>query len=325
MKNTITNIIGFSEANNNVNDALAKLSALDRSMAVIEFNMDGIIINANENFLNAVGYTLPEIQGQHHRIFVSAEERESNEYRHFWDNLRQGKYQSSEYRRITKNGDNIWIQASYNPILDKKGKPVKVVKFATDITQQKTQNADFQGQIKAISKSQAVIEFNMDGTIINANENFLGATGYSLDEIKGQHHRLFMPPEDADSSEYKKFWDDLRQGKYQSAEYRRVDKKGNDIWIQASYNPIFDLSGKPFKVVKYATDITRQVQAKQNAGKMIESAAVGTEELSASVKEITESMTKSRAIAEEAYGNVEEADRQPSWKRPPLLWAGLSS
>ena len=165
-------------------DASAKLEALGKSQAIIEFNLDGTIITANENFLAAMGYTLDEIRGKHHSIFVDADRRDSTEYRAFWDALRRGEYQVREFKRVAKGGRPVWIQASYNP-LTRNGKPYKVVKFATDITEQKLRNADYEGQLKAIHKSQAVIEFNLDGTIITANDNFLKTLGYGLGEIQG--------------------------------------------------------------------------------------------------------------------------------------------
>lgn len=230
--------------------------AIGRSQAVIEFELDGTIITANNNFLNAVGYSLAEIQGQHHSMFVEPLERTSPAYRVFWDKLARGEHDAGEYKRIGKGGKEIWIQATYTPILDEQGKPFKVVKFASDITQEKLRQADFVGQIDAISKSQAVIEFNLDGTIIAANENFLDAVGYTLGEVQGRHHSMFVEPEYRQSAEYRMFWDKLNQGQYDAGEYRRIGKNGREIWIQASYNPIFDMNGKPYKVVKYATDVT---------------------------------------------------------------------
>ncbi len=237
-------------------DSTGQIEAIGKSQAVIEFNMDGTIIDANKNFLNAVGYTLDEIKGQHHRMFVTPSYGASHEYKKFWEKLNKGEYDSGEYMRVTKSGKEIWIQASYNPILDLNGSPVKVVKYASDITEQKAKNADFSGQIAAISKSQAVIEFNMDGTIINANDNFLNAVGYSLSEIQGQHHRIFVESDHGNSKEYQSFWEKLNRGEYDTGEYQRFGKHGKEVWIQASYNPILDSKGNPYKVVKYATDIT---------------------------------------------------------------------
>ena len=234
----------------------AMLEAITKSQAIIEFNLDGTIITANPNFLNLLGYELSEIVGQHHRMFVDPGYANGNDYRAFWDRLRRGEFDSAEYMRIGKGGKQVWIQASYNPVLDAAGKPIKVVKFAADVTKQKMAAADAQGQLAAISKSQAVIEFNMAGEVLTANENFCTALGYHLDEIKGRHHRLFVQPDYANGPEYRAFWESLGRGEYQAAEYLRIGKGGREVWIQASYNPIFDLNGKPYKVVKYATDIT---------------------------------------------------------------------
>jgi len=290
-----------------------KIAAIARAQAVIEFNLDGTIITANDNFLAAVGYSLAEIQGKHHQMFVGVEERESAAYREFWAKLGRGEFQSAEYKRFGKGGKEIWILASYNPILDDAGKPFKVVKFAADITAQKLNTANYAGQIEAIGKSQAVIEFSMDGKVLTANQNFLGALGYSLAEIVGQHHSLFMPQHLRDSEEYRAFWAALGRGEFQSGEYERAGKGGRQIWIQASYNPIRDLNGKPYKVVKYASDTTAQVLARMRNEKvrdMMETVAAGAEELNASVREISEAMSKSQETAHTAVGRVESADQQ---------------
>ncbi|HFT6974312.1 PAS domain S-box protein [Stenotrophomonas maltophilia] len=241
----------------------AQVAALHRVQAVIEFALDGTILQANDNFLHAVGYRLEDIQGKHHSMFVDPEQARSAEYRDFWARLGRGEYDAGQYRRFGKGQREIWIQASYNPVLDRQGRPYKVVKFATDITAQKLQAADSAGQLAAIGKSQAVIEFSMDGRILSANENFLEVTGYVLDEVRGQHHSLFVEPGHRSSDEYRRFWEKLGRGEYDAGQYRRLGKGGREVWIQASYNPILDLNGKPFKVVKYATDITAQVHENQ--------------------------------------------------------------
>ncbi len=294
-------------------DAQGKIAAIDRAQAVIEFNLDGTIITANENFLTTVGYALSEIQGRHHSMFVEPQERDGNAYRDFWMRLARGEYQAAEYKRVGKGGREIWILATYNPILNEAGKPFKVVKFATDVTQQKLKAADSDGQMEAIRKSQAVIEFRMDGNIITANQNFLSTLGYTLDEIRDRHHSMFVDPTERASAAYGEFWASLNRGTYQAAEYKRLGKGGREIWIQASYNPIFDLNGKPFKVVKYATDITAQAMARMKAERarsLIESVAAGSEEMNASIREISETMVKSRQTAEAAVGQVETADVQ---------------
>ncbi|MEM9068944.1 MAG: PAS domain-containing methyl-accepting chemotaxis protein [Myxococcota bacterium] len=234
--------------------------AINRSQAVIEFDLDGTIRTANENFLATVGYTKEEVVGQHHRIFCDPAEHQSAEYRAFWEKLRSGHFDSGSYHRVAKDGSDIFIQASYNPIFDEAGRPVKVVKFASDTTDTTQRAAEFEGIVEALHRSQAVIEFELDGTIRTANDNFLGAVGYTLDEIKGQHHRIFCAPEDANSPAYAAFWEQLRKGQYDSGAYRRIAKDGSDIYIQASYNPIFDGTGKPVKVIKFASDITEITQ-----------------------------------------------------------------
>ena len=239
-------------------DFSSQISAISKTQAVIEFDLEGKIITANDNFLSTMGYNLPEVQGLHHSMFVTDDLRNSIEYRRFWDDLKQGRAQSSEYKRIGKGGKEVWILASYNPTFDPKGKPYKVIKYASDVTQVKLQQADFSGQISAISKSQAVIEFSMDGTIQSANDNFLAVTNYSREEIKGNHHSMFVDSQLQKSVEYRSFWQKLNRGEFVSGEFKRIGKHGKEIWIQASYNPIMDLNGIPFKVVKYATDITAE-------------------------------------------------------------------
>jgi methyl-accepting chemotaxis protein len=238
-----------------------QIAAIRRAQAVIEFAMDGTILDANENFLCTMGYTLDEIRGKHHSIFVEESFRTSPEYEAFWAALRRGEYQAAEYKRIGKNGKEVWIQGSYNLVLDPEGKLAKVVKFATDITAQKRRDADFAGQVAAIHRSQAVIEFALDGTILDANENFLQSLGYRLDEIKGRHHSMFVDEQYRRSPEYEAFWKALRKGEFQAGTFQRIGKGGRQLTILGSYNPIFDLNGKLYKVVKFATDVTATVEA----------------------------------------------------------------
>ena len=237
-------------------DLQARFNALNNVQSIIEFDLNGIILTANPNFLKTMGYELNEVVGKHHRIFCDPKYAESTEYRLFWEKLKSGQFDSGEYKRVTKSGREIWIQSSYNPILDKSGKPYKIIKFATDITQQKFNSIETTAKISAISRVQSTIEFNLDGTVITANDNFLKLVGYEMDEIKGKHHRMFCEPTYASSSEYRAFWEKLNHGEFDSGEYKRVGKSGKTVWINASYNPIFDLTGKPYKVVKFATDVT---------------------------------------------------------------------
>ncbi len=321
-------------------DDKAKVEALSKSQAVIEFTPDGVILDANENFCKAVGYSLAEIKGQHHRMFVDPEEARGPAYQQLWDNLKSGRFQAAEYKRFGKGGREIWIQASYNPLFDKRGRVYKVVKFATDITEAKLRNADYEGQLAAISKSQAVIEFKPDGTVIKANENFLATLGYSASEVVGQHHRMFCDPDYVKTPEYRQLWDELRAGKYQAGVFRRLGKGGKEIWIQASYNPIYDPSGRLTKVVKYATDITEQVQKRQigavvdqkfssmvgalggvtqqtamaataatQTAASVQTVASAAEELSSSIQEISSSVARTKSAVGDVVREVELADK----------------
>ena len=251
----VTEKIRMEAANH---DYARQIAAVHRTRATIEFGADGVILTANDLFLRTMGYTLQELQGKNHSMFVPEAERTSAQYKEFWAALQQGQPRLATFKRITKSGAEVWLDAIYNPIPGLDGKVYKVVKFATDVTERNLKLADQQGQLQAISKASAVIEFKLDGTILTANENFCRALGYSLEEIKGRHHSMFVTGEYRDSQEYRNFWEKLNRGEYESGEFQRIGKGGREVWIQGSYNPILDLNGKPFKVVKFATDITAQ-------------------------------------------------------------------
>ncbi len=240
-------------------DAIAVLTALSKSQAMIEFDLAGRILTANERFCLALGYELAEIAGKHHSMFVEPAYAGSREYKAFWSKLAAGHFDQQQYKRIGKGGREVWIEASYNPVF-RRGKPVKVVKIATDITASKLRTAEDSGKIEALSRAQAVIEFTPTGEILTANENFLSALGYSLTEIQGKHHSMFCEPSYTASSAYQDFWKKLAAGDLVADEFMRLGKAGRKVYIQASYNPIFDLNGKVFKVVKFATDVTSRVE-----------------------------------------------------------------
>ncbi len=237
-------------------DAKLVLDALNRSLAVIEFEPNGKILQANENFCQAMDYSALEIVGQHHRLFVDPHYAQTDAYTQFWNRLARAEPDMGEYKRLAKGGREIWIQASYNPVTDARGKVLKIVKAATDITEQKLKAAETESKLDAISRVQSIIEFSLDGRILNANQNFLSAMGYRLDDIKGQHHRIFVDPAFAQSKEYGEFWSTLNRGDFISGSFKRCGKGGKEVWIQASYNPVFDMNGRPIKIVKYANDIT---------------------------------------------------------------------
>ncbi|MEO0003972.1 MAG: hypothetical protein RLZZ22_1664, partial [Pseudomonadota bacterium] len=266
----------ITEAEIERHNARGILAAIDRSYAYVEFDLSGHVLQANRNFLDLMGYGLDEVVGRHHRQFVDGAQAAHADYETFWRELNAGKPQVDVYKRITKSGKDVWIQAVYSPIKDEMSRVVKIVKIATDVTAQRLQAADFEGQLQAIGKAQAVIEFSLDGKVLHANENFLRTLGYNLPEVKGLHHSVFVDPSERNSVEYRMFWDKLGRGEYDAGRYKRIAKGGREVWIQASYNPIMGLDGKPFKVVKYATDITAEVQANQMLTQAVEQAQAVT-------------------------------------------------
>lgn len=238
------------------------IEAIEQTQAVIEFDLQGKILRANKNFLDLLGYSLEEVRGRPHSMFMPSEYANSQEYRAFWQNLRTGKPQTGEFRRITKCGTCVWIQATYTPI-GRAGKVQRIVKFATDVTAQVLEHARNESQIKAINRAQAIIEFSPDGTILDANENFLTLMGYSLNEIRGEKHQIFVPPAERESRAYSDFWHKLRAGKFETADYQRVTKRGKSVWIHATYNPIVNPAGEVVRVIKFASDITAEVLLNQ--------------------------------------------------------------
>ncbi|MBY5737326.1 methyl-accepting chemotaxis protein [Rhizobium leguminosarum] len=236
------------------------LDAISKSQAIIEFDLKGNILKANENFCNALGYRLSEIVGKHHGMFCERAYTATAEYHEFWARLGRGEYDAGAYKRFAKGNREIWIQASYNPVF-KGGRPYKVVKFAADITAAKMKAVEDSGKLEAISRSQAVIEFTPTGEILTANENFCNAMGYSLAEITGKHHSMFCDRAYTDTADYTNFWKRLAHGEFIANEFVRFGKGGRQIWIQAAYNPILDADGKVYKVVKFATDVTQRMSA----------------------------------------------------------------
>jgi methyl-accepting chemotaxis protein len=306
-------------------DERAIVAALDRSLATIEFKLDGTIITANQNFLNLMGYRLDEVKGRHHSMFVAPGDRESAGYRQFWDNLNRGEFQSAQYKRIGKGGKEVWIEGSYNPLRGRNGRPYKVVKYATDVSGAKAVFAELQGKVEALDRSQGVIEFELDGTIITANENFLKLVGYRLDEVKGRHHSMFVEPGTRETGEYRQFWERLNRGEYQSAQYKRIGKGGKEVWLEATYNPIRDINGRVWKVVKFATDLSVRKQANAALAKEFETgvkALVGSvaasaddmqqtaQSLAAAAEQTDQQSSSVSTAAEELTASVSEISRQ---------------
>ncbi|MEY4764406.1 MAG: hypothetical protein RI907_1079 [Pseudomonadota bacterium] len=251
------------EVERQANKALAQgiLMAVDSCYAYVEIGVDGHMLSANENFCKLMGYSQDEIVGRHHRMFVDPPQAASPGYVEFWANLNAGRTQAGIFKRVNRAGQEVWIQGTYAPVRDDSGKVYKVVKIATDVTATKLESASWFGQVQAISKAQAVVEFDLDGRVIVANDNFLSMTGYAQHEIHGQHHDMFTAPADRDPATSRGLWERMARGEYESGRYARLGKGGREVWVQASYNPILDLNGKPYKVVHYATDVTEQVRA----------------------------------------------------------------
>ena len=297
---SITPPVVVADKSSRCDDQDLLFASIDRCYAVIEFHPDGTIIQANENFLKTVGYELKEIQGRHHRMFVDPAYGESNDYREFWQLLGKGHAQIAEFKRFGKHGKEIWIQATYTPVFGHDGKVVKVVKFATDITIQKM------AQLQIQNRSQATIEFLPDGTILSANDMFLRTVGYSIAEIRGKHHRMFMPHDEVNGEAYRGFWSSLAKGEPLQGEFRRIRKDGKEIWIRGAYNPVFDLNGKVVRVVKNVSDITPQVEASRRVEQLSESVSRSVTEMSSAIDEIARSVTNTADLAIDADSGTAE-------------------
>ncbi|WP_245524494.1 methyl-accepting chemotaxis protein [Methylobacterium nonmethylotrophicum] len=320
----------------------ALLAAVDRSQARIEFDPSGTILDANASFLALTGYALGELKGRHHSLLVPPAERESPDYAAFWHNLRQGRFETREFRRVARDGRTFWIQACYNPVLDRRGRVVRIVKLASDITARKERDTYLAGQIAALDRSQGVIHFTPEGLITEANPNFLAVMGYSRDEVVGRHHSLFVAEDERRSADYAAFWKALAAGRYRAGEFRRVAKTGQDVWIFGAYNPVLDLDGRPCAVVKFATDITQQVldRRRRSAGQQaievdiaaitravsamaeqaratteqttqtsgnVQAVAAGTEEFAASIAELGRHAAEARHASDMAVSKAQDA------------------
>ncbi len=277
------------------------LESLKNSMAFIEFSPEGLILDANTIFLDAVGYTLEEIKGKHHRIFCDTNYTKSSDYHLFWKQLASGKSLSNRYLRITKSGASIWLEASYNAVRNDQGQIQSIVKIASDITDYVEKSNIQNGILKALDRSTATISFDLDGTIIDANKNFLNATGYTLSDISGLHHKIFCSSELVESSEYKQFWSKLNNGEFIQGLFERRDANGNVLWLEASYNPIFNDSGKLIRIIKFATDVSERTVNIMNASEAVHSTVIETEQVSDQGKDV---LNRSVSIMDEITENV---------------------
>ncbi|CAB3757443.1 methyl-accepting chemotaxis protein [Paraburkholderia solisilvae] len=296
----------MTEGRQRADDHAGKVAAIDRVQAVAEFDLRGFVLDANAGFLTLMGYALDEINGQHHRMFCESSYTSSDAYRVFWEKLGRGEHDAGQYRRIAKNGGERWIQASYNPVFDGEGRLIKVVKFATDITQYKFRAAEQESQLAAMDRANATIEFDLTGVVLKANQNFLNTMGYLEREIVGQHHKMFCEPAYVASADYRDFWSRLGRGEFDSGRYLRVSKHGYRVWLQATYNPVFDADGKPVKVVKFATDITAEVEREQKVQANVLAMSEKITELSRSITGIAASTKEAASIATETQQEAEE-------------------
>lgn len=278
-------------------NAQAKLGALDHAVALVEFTMDGEVVAANENYLKLTGYTLADVMGQSHTLFCDKDTAASDAYRELWAALRRDQVCHGAYKRVGKNETDIWVRASYTPIRGADGKLERVLKIAYDITAERLSTAEYEAKLEAIDRAMAVVEFDLDGNVVSANDNFLSVMGYSPREILGQHHAMFCLPEFVRTREYADFWIALNQGQFQSGRFHRVGKHNRDVWIQATYNPVLDLRGKPRRIVKYATDVTEQVRLEQKIAARSQETAGVADRLGRTIEEINRSTETANKLA----------------------------
>ncbi len=290
---------------NQAKSRVEKFAAINRSEAILELGLDGTILNANENFTAISGFEISELVGKNERILLDSETASSEKYQNLWRSITAGEIVHREVKRKNKSGEAMWLRSSYAPVLDKSGKPSSVVLIASDVTMQKLTYFSNQGQVDAINRSNAVIHFKPDGIIIKANENFLAALGYSDDEIVSQHHRMFVETELANSSEYKSFWSDLGKGQFKAGEFKRLGKGGKEIWIQATYNPVFDSSGNVMSVVKFASDITEAVNRRMKQQEVQASIQEDLDGIVNAIDNATSQATEAAAASTQTTGNVQ--------------------
>jgi methyl-accepting chemotaxis protein len=281
----------------------AVMAAFDSSFAYVEFDPSGAVLSANNIYLNLMGYRSDEVVGKQHRLFVDPVQANSPAYAQFWAELKAGRGQSDTYKRVMKDGRQVWLQAAYAPVTDEKGVVRKIVKIATDVTETKTRNADFEAQITAIKVALAVVEFDLEGNVVGVNDRFLRTVGYTADEVVGRHHRMLVEPAHAASREYQQFWQELAAGKIQTGEYLRIGRGGRRIWLQASYNPILDLDGRVTKVVKYASDVTERIEGQEQLARVFEEVARSSTSLSSSSQELA-------SVSQQMASNAQETSNQ---------------
>nr|WP_276573002.1 PAS domain-containing methyl-accepting chemotaxis protein [Marinomonas algarum] len=274
-----------------------ELLAIKQNTAYISFNTEGVVLDANQLFLDIIGYELHEIVGQHHRIFCDDEYARSGDYKEFWNNLKSGKASSGKFLRITKSREPIYLEANYFPVSDETGRVIKILKISNDITSIQESLDNKNAVLSALDRSLAVIEFEPNGEIIKANTNFLTTMKYRQEDIQGKDHRIFC--DDKFYKDNPNFWKDLAHGKHSSGRYQRFDGEGKVIWLEATYNPIFDEKGRVIKVIKFASDITERVNNALIAIELAAATSAQTSQVSSdAVKILDTSIHTSREIAD---------------------------
>ena len=246
----------------------SSFKALNQAMPVIEFSPAGIVQRASPLFLATMGYRADEVTGRHHSMFCPPSLVSSSEYSEFWRRLARGESFSGKYLRFAKGNRPVWLEASYIPVADWRGRIIKIIKIAADISERMHAALEQESVVNAISRSMAIISFAPDGMVLDVNANFLNATGYKREEVLGKHHRLFCSETLHKSEEYRQFWERLNQGEFFSGQFPRLNRRGDLLWLRATYNPVFNNDGQLYKIVKFATDVTEQVlknQREQNA------------------------------------------------------------
>ena len=235
------------------------LQAIDRSMATVEFDINSVVLTANDNFLKTMRYSADEVIGKEHRQFCTPAYARSAEYRQLWTRLRAGEFVSDTFLRVARDGQQVWLEASYNPVKDEAGNVTRIVKYAMDVTKKVQAESESNSKLSALDRAMGVIEFDLNGQILRANENLTRLMGYSEAELVGKNHRMLCPPELINSTEYRHFWQQLNKGEFFSGQFKRVSRSGQILWLEASYNPVYDADGQLLKVVKFASDITARV------------------------------------------------------------------
>lgn len=288
--------------------------AIDETMATIEFEPDGTILTASQPFLATVGYSLSDIQGKHHRMFCESSYTSGDEYRKFWTELASGIPHTGRMKRIDSKGCEIWLEASYFPVKDEFGKVERVMKIASDVTEKHLATEKFDSALQALDRSMATIEFEPDGTIIEANGNFFSAFGYSLEQIKGKHHRMFC--KDSFYQENPNFWSELGTGSFKSGLFERVNSAGETVWLEASYNPVMS-NGKVTRVIKIASDITPRIERNIEVQRITEVASETSQETSSKaqsgMKTLSEAVDTSQKVSDVVSSfasEVEELNQQ---------------